>query len=229
MNSRQLLAPVVGLILAGAAARAQGVLSYATQFPAAGLAATDWSQTLELPGFDSRLGTLTRVMLDYSGEVFQGVVAENTAGTATPYGLSSTSSLEVYNAKGTCLFDPGPIELNRTGTLAPFDGTLDFAGASGVSFAQDTRTTDSLNDPNLGAYIDAGMLQFLATATNVTTLSSGGDSVSGASSQAAVRLGITYAYTPIPEPTAYAAVVGLAALGWVVLRRRARAGATAGP
>ncbi len=228
MNARRLIALGMGLAIAGAAARAQGVLSYYSQFPAVGLANADWSETLDLPGFDSNLGTLTQVTLNYSGEVLQTIDAENTAGAEASYDLASNAALAVYNAGGLCLFDPGPINLHRAGTLSAFDGALDFAGTSGVGFQQDTRTTDSLNDPNLGAYIDAGVLHFLASATDAMALSSGGDSVNGGSTSAAVRLGVTYAFTPIPEPAAYAALLGLFVLGYVAIHRRQRCGPAAG-
>ncbi len=220
MNARSLIGMVAGLVLVDATVQAQGVLSYYSQFPPTGSTRLNWVTTLELPGFESSLGTLTQVKLMYSAVVSQSMFAENMGAKRARFAFCSLAAVDVSKPGGADLFDRGPIKLHRAGILGAFDGTLDFAGASGTTFTQVVTANDWLTDQNLSGYIDVGLIDFIAVAREESRLCAGAGVLNRRSTSAVVSLGVEYTYTPIPEPALGAALLGLAALGLAVFRVR---------
>jgi len=216
MKTHRLLTLVAGLMLAGAA-QAQQVVSYFAQIPQT---ATNWTKVLQLPGFDTTLGTLSQVKLSYSGEAWQSLFAENTGASGSTYNLTTTATLTVGKQGGPTLVSLAPLSFNRTGSVAAFDGSLDFAGTSGVTFSQHVTGNGVFFDSDLASYLSASPLNFSASASGISTLISGGNFAKGASTSAAASLGVEYTYTAIPEPSTYAVILGLTALGFVTIRRR---------
>ena len=216
MKTHRFFALVAGLMLAGAA-QAQQVVSYFAQIPQS---TTNWTKMPQLPGFDSNLGTLTQVKLSYSGEVWQSLFTENQDGNGSSYDLLTTATLSLAKTGGPALFTPAAIVLHRTGSVTAFDGSFDFGGTSGVTFSQDQTVSGMYLDPSLASYISTSPIGFTATARGVSSWSTSGNSASGALTSAASSLGVEYTYVAIPEPSAYAALLGAAVLGIVTIRRK---------
>lgn len=216
MKSHHIYSLIAGMLLTGAA-QAQQIVSFRGEILKT---STDWTQTLQLPRFDARLGSLTQVKLSYAGEVWQTLYAENKSPTASTYDLTATATLALSRLSGPKLFAPVPITLHRAGALGAFDGNLDFAGTSGDRFCQDFAFTRVFMDPNLDCYVGSGSIGFIASAVGCSTLISGGNFVKGGSTSAAASLSVEYSYATIPEPSAFAVMLGVAAVGVVALRRR---------
>mgnify|MGYP000576388004 CR=1 FL=1 len=214
----KILGSLIASFLIAGAAQAQQVISYFAQIPQA---TTNWTQTLQLPSFDSGLGTLTQVKLSYTGDVWQSLFAENTSlANASTYNLTTTATLTLGKQGGPTLFAPTPIAFNRAGPVLGYDGNLDFGGTSGVTFNQQTTVNGTYFDGDLPSYLGLGPINFVASASGLSTLISGGNFVKGALTSAATGLSVEYTFTAIPEPSAYAAIFGAAALAFVTIRRR---------
>jgi len=206
----------VALLLAGTA-RGQQVVSYFAAIPQS---STDWAQTFQLPGFDSRMGTLTQVKLSFTGEVWQSLFAENKNATGANYDLSVATDFALGKSDGTTLLTFPPISLQRTGTLGIYDGALDWAGTSGVTFDQHVSESGIYLDSSLSGYLAGPVIFSASTLTAQGLVVSGGNSSTGISASAAAQLSVEYTCTAIPEPSTYAAILGMTALGIVTIRRR---------
>lgn len=89
-----------------------------------------WATTVPVPKFDPALGHLTQVRITVSSSIAGSVGYENTGATASGVTLNaSTNSLVEVPASFGILTNPA-FEVCCT-TLPAFDGTLDYAGASG--------------------------------------------------------------------------------------------------
>ncbi|HVP45694.1 MAG TPA: choice-of-anchor E domain-containing protein [Bryobacteraceae bacterium] len=225
MKARHLFASLlIGLFLLCASAQAQSILSYYAAIPKS---ATNWTpaKDLQLPGFDASLGTLTEVKLTYSAEIWQTLFAENlSAGSTATYDLTTTATFTLGRADGPTLINnsASPTVFHQTGSLGTYDYVPDFGGTSGITLNQDTVISGLYLDPNLAAYVSLAPIDFSATALATSTLvMHGGTGSDGAATAAAATLRVDYTYAAIPEPGAYGALLGLAALGMIIRRRRA--------
>ena len=215
---------VSSLVFAAAAlvavVQAQQVVSYYAEIPNV---PTDSPQTLSLPGFDSALGNLTEVKLTYTGQIWQSVFGENIGNASTTYDLSTTTQLALAKADGPTLFSPPSFSLKRKGGVGAYDGTTDSAGASGVRFDQSIVTDGIYIDPELAHYIGVDAINFKASASSVSQLLSEGIFAKGLSVSILAGLSVDYTFTSlasIPEPSAYAALMGGAVLLGILRQRR---------
>jgi len=208
---------IAGLVLAGSAQAQQVVASFSSEILRT---TTDWTQTLQLPGFDASLGTLTQVKLSYAGEIWQSLQAENLGAGPATYDQTTTATLSLGKTAGPTLFSPAPIVFHQTGSLSGFDGTPDFAGPSGVASDLDTKTNGFILDPNLASYLSLNPISFDVSVASVTPAITGGNFLTGNKTDAAVSLSVEYTYTAIPEPSTFAVILGAGVLGFVTIRRR---------
>ena len=224
-NTRVLGTLFTGLMLLNAVS-AQSILSYFAATPAVSAPSgsfTNWTKTLQLPAFDPGMGILTQVKITYAGEALQTAKGENLSGGAAPFSYNVTTTLALAKAMGPTLFSPAPITLTGSGTSGAFDGTIDFAGSSGFNFTQDITTSGVLIDSSaatLAQYTGVGLIDFTGTATATSSVMGSGAFVSQTISKASATLSLEYTFTPIPEPSTYAVIIGLAVFGCVTFRRR---------
>jgi hypothetical protein len=207
-------------------AAAQQILTHIVSTPAVDApsgAFTNWTKTLSLPAFDASLGTLTGVKLTFTGTALQTARGENLGGSPAPFDYNISTQLSLARAGGGVLFAPGPIVLAGTGTNAAFDGSIDFAGASGFAATQTLTVTGSLTDPAAGSLADftvPGTIDFIASALATSAVTGSGQFVSQTISKASASLAVEYTYAPIPEPAQLTALLAGVSTGWVLLRRR---------
>jgi hypothetical protein len=203
-----------------AAVRAQHVVSYYAEVPNV---TADSPQILELPGFDTALGSLTEVKLTYSGEVWQSVFGENTGDSSAAYDLSSATQLGLAKADGLTLFSSPSFSLTKKGTAGAYDGKVDFADASGVRFNQNAITNGIYVDSQLAQYAGVGAVDFKAFATNSSQLQADGSFAKGATVSTLASLSVDYTFMPfteIPEPSTYAVLMGGAVILGAALKRQ---------
>jgi hypothetical protein len=190
---------------------------------------TDWSGTLDLYKFDPSLGTLTEVRLALNGSLTAFGGYENTKT------FSQTARMLYYvtQSLGFSATDMPAFTMNTVGgsmtsvnygTVAAFDGILDYAGASGktVQFVNEARTDNYVytTPADLAKFVGTGSLVYDlvygADATAEVTMGGSGANTFMSRSYAGAGATVEYVYTPVPEPM----TLGLLGLGGLLLRRR---------
>jgi hypothetical protein len=207
--------PVVGPVVAGG----QSAPSEATVCHDGSLARqrTEIDADISVPGFDPALGTLLEVRVPtQSLHLDTDAKFENTAQTAVTF--AETMTYEVAFTSPGGLPSPAPItgSIQRVPaqTLAAFDGTLDYLGASSVTQPSTSRDEAagavSSIDPGVLAGFSGGPVAF-HVATNIgEVFNGGGGNVEfqiNTFASAAVRVCYRYA-PPAPAPTTPTTVGG---------------------
>jgi hypothetical protein len=212
---------IASLLLASflaVSAQAQQVVTYFASVPQS---TTNWTRSLQLPQFDPALGTLSQVKLLLDGEVWQSLFGENMSAGSSSYDFTTTATFKLDRSGGPTLLTTVPLVFNRAGPIGGFDGGLDFGGTSGVTFDQHALAqSGTYIDLNHLDYIGLGNCDFIASASGVSSLISGGNFAKSATTSAAASIGVEYTYAPIPEPSTYAALLGAVALTFVTIRKR---------
>jgi len=216
MKSLSVLAAVVLAASANAS-----TISFSDSF---GLAAVNWNHNLTLEQFDSSLGTLNQVTINYSGTTASNFQFES---------LDATSATLSFNNNGQFLFG-GLISdtLNTSGSttvnVSEFDGSIDFVGTSGgsvgpiIDSVSETLTTLT----GLAAYIGTGTFSINVIANGLSSVNGAGNLITRTNTQALANIQVVYEYTAfpnqVPEPGSLALVgLALACIGFSSLRRKA--------
>ena len=226
------IAGVLTASLFGNASRAS-ILSYVASTPGGwttGQSAAGNPQTLQVQGFDSSLGVLTGVTLTVSGKVAQMARGEKLDTGTSPFSYSVFATVSLDKNGGPNLYTSPLISISGSGTLQAFDGSIDFKGPSAFQSYPDENislTTDTLLSsvyvapPALfSSFLSSGLLDYTARAVGGGSVTGSGSFVSQTVDLPSLGLLVEYAYTPIPEPSLYATLLGAASLGIVTIRRR---------
>ncbi len=191
------------LLVAGPAARASTV-SYHASVP---LQPTDWSSTLTLPRFDPSLGTLTSVALEVRDSLVHKIEYENKAASTSRFRDSTYVTVNVLRPNSTPLAT-AVAKIYRTATLGVFDGTVDYAGTSGVTYdgIVDVATGSvTTSDPvDLALFSGSGTIDLPCQALAYFLFSySGGNATYILTTQAQAYATITYTFdTVVPTRAA---------------------------
>jgi PEP-CTERM motif-containing protein len=223
VNFRRLSAIVSGLVFA-ATALAQSTETFGDlAFSLPTLTGASENTNVSIPTFDTGLGTLTGVALTLNATIDGYAVVIN-LGTGTD---TFTNASANFAQSGGYITLTGPAGLTATansivpafsGSVGPGYGVLAFSSAVPTIIP-----ATSESDPNLSLYETAGA----GSITSQLSLSAYGSSTVtgtnvgvGVSASASGDLSVKYTYTQIPEPSAYAAILGVAVLGYAILRRK---------
>lgn len=184
-----------------------------------GSARTNWSSAVNLPKFDSSLGELVRVRWRIVGQVSGNVAFESLDGAATTITTELSASISLTRPDSSVLSVVLPV-VNNSDSVTAFDGTIDFGGTSGMSYAGLSGSASA----NAASTAAADIALFTAAAPGDTislpVVATGTSSGSGAgnllllfSTFASADVRVCYEYTVVPAPSAMAmlALSGLAA------------------
>ncbi len=189
----------------------------------------DINEVLSVPQFDSSMGILLNVTIDFevntngtigfenfpldtpfNGNIytyfyFQNPVVDSTRGTLDLSFNSSTIASVAWDVQET-------YALNLTG----YDGAIDFAGTSGFSttYVDETDSGSLYYDSDLSAFIGSSTVDFELIGDAYSAMVMPGNGVSSVSTSGLGDVEITYEY--IPEP----ATLSLLVLGGVALLKR---------
>ncbi len=195
------------------------------------------SVELQLPQFDSRLGTLNQVTLTLFGQFQGSAKAESVNNGARQVTLNLGVELSLWDPETEGLLLQATPLVSNSFQASTYDGTSDFGGSSGRSFTGLTAaksSTRSFSDAaTLAHYTGAGMVTTLLSARGASGYVSSGNIDARFSTQVSGYARVTYDYqahqptvlqqlAPVPEPSTWALMfAGLAVVGALAKRRAA--------
>ncbi len=192
-----------------------------------GPATTNWTHTLSVPAFNTGLGTLTSVEVDFAGDVFQSYKFESL--DAAPATVTATLADAVQLNMAAGLSGSALALTNNSSTnysVTAFDGTIDFGGTSGVTVPQYTLSGTGMNTytaaGDLAIFTTPGNVLFPAFANGTVIFTGSGNLLTQVNTSADISLTVKYNYrgNAVPEPGSVALLIGGAMSGVAVLRRR---------
>ncbi|MDO6583920.1 choice-of-anchor E domain-containing protein [Salipiger sp. 1_MG-2023] len=206
------------LLFAGAANAA--TVSYSASIATS---TTSWEDSVALSMFDETLGTLNSVTLSLYGTASGTAKAESLDASPADVSLSLGANIVgTYTGYG---FDVSVNPLaNSVTSLSAYDGTIDFAGTSGVTYEGLTADdTDSATFTSaLEAFIGTGTFTLDLAAQGNSSGTGAGNLITQFATSAGATAYVIYDYTPtstVPLP-AGAPLLLLGVGGIALLRRR---------
>ncbi|QLE57799.1 choice-of-anchor E domain-containing protein [Nostoc sp. TCL26-01] len=216
---------LAGIIATAGSANAAS-LSYTT---ATNFANTDIvDSTISVQKFNSALGTLKKVTLNFVGDLTGDAKFEsrNARNSTVTVDLSGEISLTQVNLEPKPLLLLTPQQVNSY-NVSPFDGVTDFGGTSGRTLTglSATKSTDAIftDSPSLQVFTGTGNLDFLFTAFANSVVSGSGNITSSINTLAKASVQVTYDYDPaksVPEPSAALGIGLIAGLGMLSQRKK---------
>lgn len=171
---------------------------------------TEIDADIPVAGFDAALGTLLEVnVATQAVHLDTDALFENTAQTAVTFEEHMTYQVTFSSPGGLASPPPvaGTIERVPTQTIAAFDGTLDFAGASSVAQPSTARDAEaapvSSTDPVVLTAFTGGTVAFhVATSIGETFMGGGGNIEFKINTFGSASVQVCYRYAPpAPPPT----------------------------
>ncbi|MBD2493546.1 choice-of-anchor E domain-containing protein [Nostoc sp. FACHB-280] len=226
---------LAGIVATAGAANAAS-LSYTTQYQykptdgtpvsADGFYATDIEDIISVQKFDSKLGTLKSVTIDFVGQLKGDAAFENRSNRASTVLVNLAGTLRLELPKGVEQFNIEPTQ-SYSYNVARYDGNTDYAGASGrtlnglTATLTQTRTFTS-SDGLFTNFLGKGTADFNFYADATSSIQGSGNISSLINTYAAAGLTVTYEYDPasVPEPSAAIGLGLVAGIGLMSQRRK---------
>ncbi|MEN6384435.1 MAG: PEP-CTERM sorting domain-containing protein [Phycisphaerales bacterium] len=207
---------VVLFVLALSISSQANIISYSDSIT--GLFDLVETRDLLIPQFDSSLGTLNSVTVNFSTAIQGSVGFENLKRFA-----GGNFAITV-NTHGMVVLDYAVIsnfldQQTYNTTLGAYDGTLDYAGTSGTILAtySDADTMQYTLTSDFTRFLGNSNVIFPILAESVAdSISKPSNSSSELNTTGQASVTVTYDFTPVPEP----ATIAVLALGGLLFKRK---------
>lgn len=193
MNRSPLLAALLVASLAGPSAATE-TLCYVREIPAL---PTNWTVLADLQRFQPKLGVLTSISIQVSYSLIGSVRLESTDAAPTVIQTTLQAAFILQHPDSTTLAIISP-QANFNDSTAPFDGTIDFAGPSGVQHLRLTAastqsfTTTSASDRAL--FTGDGSIDVPVSVFAASYAAASGNVVTEFTSAASALVQVCYTY-----------------------------------
>ncbi len=131
-----------------------------------------WSSPFSVPRFDPARGRLVRVVIDITANLGGALRVENGSSTATTASAELAASLRLTSVDVPSLLATARPAVAHTVDLGPFDGTVDYAGASGRTLtplgASQTTSTVITDPALLAGFVGTGSVRLSLRAQNAS-------------------------------------------------------------
>ena len=157
---------------------------------------------IKVPKFDPSLGTLTSVIVDFTGEIDSRIQSENTSVSSGDNITATLSGDTLLTGPGLSLDEPlahAPLTAN----LSAFDGVEDFGGTSGVDFGTVTvsgttsKTLSTAAGDDLSIFTGTDNYEGVVSGNALARVVGGGNLDSNVATSSFATLKFTYVYTPM--------------------------------
>jgi len=187
--------PLAALLALAPTAAAQSTDCHTDQIP---LQLTNFALPMSVPKFDPSLGQLLSIELRIVGTVRGSARVESLDAAASQVATQFAADVDVQQASSSVVMFMIPVA-NFLDTLAPFDGTIDYGGGSGVTHANievsDQLTSNiPLTPENLALYTGSGTVDFLTTATAMSSATGSGNVIAQFDTSVSVDLQVCYTF-----------------------------------
>jgi hypothetical protein len=187
----------IALLQAGLVTTAAQTFSFADR-------TTAWNDSAAIAQFDPALGTLESINITLSDNILAHVGAENLGSTAASFSATDTATLTLDLPVSTST-ETVAASVSDTRSLAAFDGSADYAGASGYSTnlaAQTSGSTDVLTDrADLAAFTGHRAVVLPIAGTSAATIDGPGNLMAGLFTEAGGTAAVSYTYIPAAVST----------------------------
>ncbi|MCF4969770.1 choice-of-anchor E domain-containing protein [Nostoc sp. CMAA1605] len=190
-------------------------------------AVTDFTdKVINIKKFDSSLGTLKSVILEFEGTITGGAGFENRS--SSPADVQATLSSNLSLKLDNILVQLNPQNVSSY-QVASYDGILNYTGASGRTvenlLANQSGVRNYTDSQILQSFIGSGNLNFLFSAKATSLITGSGNMASYFDTLAKAGVKVTYDYDPVksvPEPSAALGFGLFAVIGLLSQRQKIR-------
>jgi collagen type I/II/III/V/XI/XXIV/XXVII alpha len=157
----------------------------------------DWSQTVSFAQFDPSLGTLQSVVVGLSGGITGTVSLESLEATPSSSTVALPGQLSLLDPSGLVIAGVTP-DPTTSVSLAGYDGTADFAGASGTTLTDlaGTSTTSATSFSDLSAFTGTGSVALTVDSSDGLQIAGPGNLQAESQASSSAIVSVQYDYLP---------------------------------